>query len=196
MKTFLLMIGILLGIGGTSLYLWMKPQTDDPYFFLTPKVLDAFHPLKIPIELYKQGTTVDYVFWMTPRPKEKYFYLFPAKDLVTRITLDMENKNYKGNRLGYYEMFERDGVPEIKNKTPMFNIELYKINSDLSESIVFKETKLFDSSRSYMNSSLFYMSKNYGYGQFRLKITVLGDWPTLKHDDLTYVVKIAASALK
>lgn len=196
MKTLLLVIGILLGIGGTSLYLWMKPQTDDPYFFLTPKVVDAFQPIKIPIALYEKGAAIDYVFWMTPLPQDKYFYLFPASDLVTRITLDIENKNYAGNQIGRSKIFERDGTPEIIKQTPMFDVELYKINSDLSESIIFKERKLFNTTEKYVNSLFLTMKRDYGYGQFRVKITVLGDFPELKHDELTYVVKIAASALK
>lgn len=196
MKILLLVIGILIGIGGTSLYLWMKPQTDDPYFFLTPKVVDAFQPIKIPIALYEKGTAIDYVFWMTPLPQDKYFYLFPTSDLVTRITLEIENKKIKGRRVSPHEFFKKDYRLEVENKTPAFSIELYKINEDLSESIILNEKRLFDSHDLHSNFNLLVMKKTYGYGQFRVKITVLGDWQELKRDDLTCVVKIAATALK
>lgn len=196
MKIFLFVIGILLGIGGSSLYIWMKPKTDDPYFFLSPKVVDGIHSINIPIALYEKGSSVNSVFWMTPLPQQKYFYLFPTNDLLTRITLDTENKSVNGRKISPYEIFEQNNIPEIKNKTPMLSITLYKIHNDLSESVVFNETKLFDSSKLQRNFNLLTMKESYGHGQFRLKITVLGDWPELKHDELTYVVKISASALK
>jgi hypothetical protein len=196
MKHLLLVIGILLGVGGSSLYLWMKPQTGDPYFFLTPKSLSGSEPILIPIELYKKGASVDYVFWLTPLPQEKYFYLFPAGEPTTAISLSMEYKNIRDdNNISIYDIFRSELFPEIKDKTPLFYIELYKINNDLSESLIKKETKLF-SSELYKNFFLFYIEKKYGYGQYRFKITVLWDRPEIKRDDSEYFIEISPRVYK
>ncbi|PJG60706.1 hypothetical protein CUC53_00505 [Aeromonas cavernicola] len=191
MKKLLLVMGILLGIGGSSLYIWMKPQTDDPYFFLSPKSLRRSEPILIPIALHEKGASVDYVFWLTPLPQEKLLYLFPTSEPLTGISLEMKNSNYEGNKISFHNIFGNDSNPKIKDKTPIFNIELYKINNDLSESIIKKEIKRFDSSDAYINSFLFHLEKKQGYGQYRFKMTVLWDRPEINHDDLKFFIEIS-----
>ncbi|MEI7173075.1 hypothetical protein WCU67_14610, partial [Pectobacterium parmentieri] len=81
MKSIIFIIGVLLGMGAVWLYQWMKPPSDDPYFFLTPKatiINDEYYSINEPIKLHKKGEVVDFVFWNVPQPQPKLFYLFPV----------------------------------------------------------------------------------------------------------------------
>ncbi|MDE1496983.1 hypothetical protein KKJ25_19130 [Xenorhabdus bovienii] len=53
-KIILLVFAAFLGAGIVMLVQWMRPPTEDPYFFLNPKVTED-HPIEIPIKLYKKG---------------------------------------------------------------------------------------------------------------------------------------------
>lgn len=186
-KLLFVIIGFFLGIGGTSLYLWMQPVSEDPYSFLSPKIAEG-HPLNIPIELYKKGASIDYVFWITPIPRQKYFYFFPANLPSTYIELKIENN--KNNQYNFYlnDIFTNEGLIELQDKTPMLLMELYKINSNQTESRVKQKIHLYD--RVSANRTFMLLSVPKEYGQYRLKITVLGDWPQLQKEGLEYFIKI------
>ncbi len=70
----------------------------------------------------------------------------------------------------------------------MLLMELYKINSNQTESRVKQKIHLYD--RVFANRTFMLLSVPKEYGQYRLKITVLGDWPQLQKEGLEYFIKI------
>ncbi len=193
MKKIVLLIGILLGVAGSWLYCWMKPQTDDPYFFLSPKVMPG-KPVSTPIELYKQGATVDFTFWVTPMPKYKLLYLFPMNDPTISAWLDIKRAQYGDGDFYSYKIFTKEGLVELQPDTPLLKMALYKINPDLTETLVTEETQLYNNVQLYRNFLLLSIPRN--YGQYRLSVTVLGDWPELNKDGFDYFIKIETSVYR
>ncbi|MCL6373983.1 hypothetical protein [Pectobacterium versatile] len=195
MKKILLLIGILLGTGGTWLYLWMKPPSD-PYFFLSPKISED-HPIDIPIELYKNGDYIDFIFWKAPLTKPKLFYLFPISPPSSHIVLRIDKDKDKNiNFFKHYLFLEEGPIGDIGD-TPIFEVKIYRVNSDLSESLVFDKIHKKNNSASASGFDLVDLSGDYfTYGQYRLKVKVLGDWPELKISGLNYFITIKTYFVK
>ncbi|WP_413483858.1 hypothetical protein [Morganella psychrotolerans] len=194
MKKIVLLIGVLLGIAGSSLYFWMKPQTDDPYFFLSPKITEG-HPVSMPIELYKQGATVDFIFWVIPMPEPTLLYIFPANYPSIYAWLEVKREQYGDGDFYTRDIFTKKGLVELQPNIPLLKMTLYKINSDLTESLVTEEIQLYNSVQKHRNFLLASIP-NRDYGQYRLKVTVLGDWPELNKDGFKYFITIKTSFTK
>lgn len=78
MKNIILLIGILLGMGGIWLYQWMKPFSDDPYFFLNPKpnyIGDKAYSIEKDINLFKKVRLSISSFGI-PLSKSQSFYIY------------------------------------------------------------------------------------------------------------------------
>ena len=194
MKKIVLLIGILLGIAGSSFYFLVKPQADDPYFFLSPKITEG-DPVSMPIELYKQGATVDFLFWVTPMPEPTLLYIFPANYPSIYAWLDIKREQYDDGDFYTRKIFTKEGLVEIQPNTPLLKMALYKINSDLTEILVTEKTQLYNSVQKDRNFLLLSIP-NRDYGQYRLRVTVLGDWPELNKDGFKYFITIKTSFIK
>ncbi|MEQ1965174.1 hypothetical protein ABLB69_18915 [Xenorhabdus khoisanae] len=201
-STILLTLAALLGAGIVLLIQWMRPPTEDPYFFLNPKptTIGDYHAIETPIKLYEKGEKIELVFWNVPQPQPKLLYLFPANTPSPQIMLKIHEKD--GANLGFYvsNIFEGKGpISEIKN-APVLDMEIYKINDDMTENLVYtKKLTKFGSIYGDPSGVLFNM-KDFGhpyeYGQYRLKIEVLANWPELRIDDLSYSIYIRQHAIK
>ncbi|CDH25859.1 hypothetical protein KKJ09_11070 [Xenorhabdus bovienii] len=201
-STMLLVLAVFLGAGIVILIQWMRPPTEDPYFFLNPKptTLGGYHAIETPIELYKKGEKVELVFWKVPQPTPKLFYLLPANTPSPKIRLNIKTR--KDSNLGFYisDIFRDNGpIHDIKDK-PILDIKIYKINDDLTETIVYKKihTKITSSSGWKGNNlfSLVDFGTPYLYGQYRLTAEVLADLSALKIDNLSYSIYIEQYAIK
>ncbi|MGJ0627989.1 hypothetical protein [Xenorhabdus bovienii] len=202
-KIMLLVFAAFLGAGIVMLVQWMRPPTEDPYFFLNPKATtigDDYHSIETPIKLYKKGEKIDLVFWNVPQPTPKLLYLFPANTPSPQIMLKIKER--AGTDLGFNvsEIFRGKGpITELQNE-PVLDVKIYKINDDLAENLVYEKkfTKLIAGYGS-RDGILFYLINfgyPYKYGQYRLKIEVLAKWPELKIDDLSYSIYIRQYAIK
>lgn len=189
----LLILGIIFGMGLILLYQWVKPSSSDPYFFLSPKIEEG-HPINIPIKLYKKGDSIDVVFWKTPLPKPKLLYLFPVSPPSSHIILSIEKDQNKNISFFTSDIFSRDGPIKNIGNSPIFNVKLYKINNDLSEYLILDKIHKNDSVTSSNTFSL--ASVPTEYGQYRLEVTVLGDWPELEIDGLNYFITIKTYFVK
>ncbi|WP_275359011.1 hypothetical protein [Xenorhabdus bovienii] len=206
-KIMLLAFAAFLGAGIVMLVQWMRPPTEDPYFFLNPKVTED-HPIEIPIKLYKKGEKIDLIFWKTPLPKPKLLYLFPGNAPTPHIMLKI--KELDKSNLGFYvdEIFEGKGpIPKTKD-IPVFDIKIYKINDNLTESLLYEKIhtginfysvwngnytfSLVDFDYSYKEDHGY----SYEYGQYRLQVEVLADWPELEMDDLSYSIYLETHYIK
>lgn len=191
MKSFRLLFGIALGIGFTLLYQWMVPPKNDPYFFLNPKPLyldDKAHSIEKPIKLYQKGESFDFVFWNVPQPEPKLLYLFPVSSPSPRILLKVKNINFSGGTRAIMDVFDSNEI--ITNK-PIIDLKLYRINDDLTESLVHEET--FNKFKIYYvdedGSALFALTDQIGKsGQYRIHIDVLNDNEKLNTDELSYAI--------
>ncbi|WJM80155.1 hypothetical protein [Pectobacterium brasiliense] len=196
MKIILLFIGVLLGTGGAWLYQWMKPPSDDPYFFLSPKIAEG-HPIDIPIKLYKKDESIDFTFWKTPLPKPKLFYLFPISSPSSHIVLRIDKDKDKKIDFFRSDIFSDKGPIKNIGDTSLFEVKIYRINKDLSESLVFDK---IHKKNNTMPASAFYLVDLSGdyftYGQYRLKVKILGDWPELKISGLNYFITIKTYFVK
>ncbi|SFU91275.1 hypothetical protein [Xenorhabdus koppenhoeferi] len=201
-KTMLLVLAAFFGAGIVMLIQWMRPPTEDPYFFLNPKptTVGGYHSVETPIKLYKKGEKVDLVFWKVPQPKPKLLYLIPANTPSPKISLNIKKR--EGSNLGFYvsDIFRGSGpIHDLKGK-PIFDIKIYKINDDLTESKVYEKThKKVNSSSGWSGNNLFGLvdfGSPYQYGQYRLTVEVLADLSELKMDDLTYSIYIEQSSIK
>ncbi|MDC9597248.1 hypothetical protein [Xenorhabdus anantnagensis] len=201
-STILLSLAAFLGAGIVLLIQWMRPPTDDPYFFLNPKptTFGGYHAIETPIELYKKGEKVELVFWKVPQPKPKLLYLFPANTPSPQIMLKINERD--GANLGFYvsNIFEGKGpIPKLTGE-PVLDVKIYKINENLTEMLVYEKefTKLI-AGYGGMDGVLFDIidfGHSYNYGQYRLVIEVLANWPELKMDDLSYSIYIRQHAIK
>ncbi|MEQ1962268.1 hypothetical protein ABLB69_03645 [Xenorhabdus khoisanae] len=201
-KTMLLALAAVFGAGIVMLIQWMRPPTEDPYFFLNPRptTIGDYYSIETPIKLYKKGEKIDLVFWKVPQPTPKLLYLFPANTPSPKIRLNIKDR--KESNLGFYvsDIFRGKGpIPELKGE-PILDVKIYKINDDLTESIVYEKihTKITPSSGWEGNNlfGLVELGYPYKYGQYRLKIEVLADWPELEMDDLSYSIYIRQHAIK
>ncbi|MGJ0622785.1 hypothetical protein [Xenorhabdus bovienii] len=198
-KIILLVSAAFLGAGIVMLVQWMRPPTEDPYFFLTPKPTTG-HPIEVPIKLYKKGEKIELVFWDVPQPRPKLFYLFPANTPYPHIMLNIKEK--KNSNMGFYVsgIFKGEGpIPKLKDE-PVLDIKIYKINDNLTENLIYDKTheKIIQNSGRGNNSlfGLVELGYPYKYGQYRLKIEVLADWPELEMDNLSYSIYIRQHSIK
>ena len=186
MKQMKFLIAILLGLAGTLTYQWFKPPFGNPYFFLSPKITVA-EPIDIPIKLYKKNEEVNFLFWNTPLPEERFLLITelqsPSSHIVLKVT---EEKNIHAN-FHLSDLFYNDGPLGDIQDSPIFNVELYKINADLTNQLI--EQTIINKKKLGGVYSLMPLD-NLPYGQYRIKVKVLGDWPELKIDGLNYFVSI------
>ncbi|KFF69056.1 hypothetical protein IW01_13060 [Pectobacterium brasiliense] len=194
MKIILLFIGILLGTGGAWLYQWMKPSSDDPYFFLNPKpnyIGDKTYSIEKDINLFKKGEAFDFIFWDTPQQKPKLLYLFPLSSPSPHILLKVKNEDFTNGSNSIIDTFK-------ENINPIINFELYKIKNDLTEELI--ERKIMRNFEFYTidNGNLFFYITDQikQYGQYRIHIDVLSDDGKLKGDYLTYSIYIEQKFVK
>lgn len=190
MKSFRLLFGIALGVGFTLLYQWMVPQKNDPYFFLNPKPLyldDKTHSIEKPIKLHPKGESFDFVFWSVPQPDPKLLYLFPASSPSPQILLKVKNISFNGDLGEIRKIFETNEF--IKNE-PVISFKLYRINDDLTETLVHERT--INTFRTYFvrDGAVFLELSDQmrEYGQYRIHIDVLNDNEKLNTDELSYSV--------
>ncbi|WP_409310327.1 hypothetical protein [Pectobacterium sp. B1J-3] len=115
------------------------PFSDTPYFFLSPKIVFD-EPIDIPIKLYEKGDEVNFVFWNAPLSKGRMFFIGQLDSPSPSVSLKI--KEEKGFNFDFYlsDIFS-DGLIKDKNDSPAIEIELYKINHDLTESLVSKKIK-------------------------------------------------------
>ncbi|MDE9434290.1 hypothetical protein [Xenorhabdus bovienii] len=202
-KIMLLAFAAFLGAGIVMLVQWMRPPTEDPYFFLNPKATtigDDYHSIETPIKLYKKGEKIDLVFWKVPQPTPKLLYLIPANTPSPQIMLNIKKR--KESNLGFYvsDIFRGKGpMPDLKDE-PILDIKIYKINDDLTESLVYdklhKEITLYSGGWGDNLFNLVNLGHSYKYGQYRLQVEVLANLPELKIDDLSYFIYIRQHAIK
>ncbi|ACX85910.1 hypothetical protein Pecwa_0041 [Pectobacterium parmentieri WPP163] len=204
MKKILLLIGILLGIGLTLSYQWVNPPFNNPYFFLSPKI-STDTPINIPIKLYEKGDEIDFTFWKTPLPLSRFFLITPLESPSSHIVLKI--KSTENLSVGFYtsDIFIGGGPIKDIEESPIFNVELYKINNDLTEKLILKKVHR---QKYYIDKESQRLSRSpadaFGlvdlssepYGQYRLKVKVLGDWPELKIDNLHYFITIETYFVK
>lgn len=182
---------MVLGIGLTLLYQWMVPPKHDPYFFLNPKPLyldDKTHSIEKPIKLYQKGESFDFVFWKVPQPNPKLLYLFPVSSPSPRILLKVKNINFSGGTLAIREVFNTN---KIINNKPIIDLKLYRINDDLTESLVHEQTinKLKSDYIGDDGSVFFPLTDQIGKsGQYRIHIDVLNDNEKLNTNELSYSI--------
>lgn len=188
MGKILFILGLLIGGGGAFLYQWCKPDTYDPYFFLSPKIAEG-HPINVPIKLYEKGDTVNFTFWKTPLPEVKLFYLLPASTPSSHIILNINEDRNKEIDFSHVEIFNGKGPIKDKGNYQIFKARLYKINSDTTESLVLDKII-----RRKDEFSIAQVPDE--YGQYRLEVNVLGDWPELKIDGLDYFITIETYFIK
>ncbi|MCL6352941.1 hypothetical protein [Pectobacterium polaris] len=194
MKKTLLLIGVLLGMGGAWLYQWMKPPSDDPYFFLNPKpnyIGDKTYSIEKDINLFKKGDTFDFIFWDTPQQKSKILYLFPAPSPSPHILLKIKNEDLKNGTNSIIDKLK-------KSKNPIINFELYKIKNDLTEELIERKTMINFDFYTIENGSLFFYITDQikQYGQYRIHIDMLNDDNELNKNNLTYSIYIEQRFLK
>lgn len=190
MKTVRLLFGIVLGIGLTLLYQWMVPPKVDPYYFLSPKPLyldDKVHSIEKPIKLYQKGESFDFAFWSVPQPEPKLLYLFPASYPSPQILLKVKNINFSGGTSAIIDKFEAN---KIINNIPIIDFKLYRINNDLTETLVHERNINKLEMYHVRDGSVFFglsdqMSE---YGQYRIHIDVLNDNEKLNTDELSYSI--------
>ncbi|KHS78392.1 DUF5625 family protein [Pectobacterium carotovorum] len=199
MKAILLLIGILLGMGGTWLYQWMKPPSDDPYFFLEPKptiINDEYYSIEKPIKLHKKGEVVDFVFWNVPQPQPKLLYLFPVNTPSPEISILLKYNESKKYREVVGTFFKRND--SIRNNSQFLMVSIYKINNDLTESIIFEKkiTSLKISSGSKSGLSFDIKDLGHEYGQYRAVFEVLSDNDEINHDELRFYVHVIQYGIK
>ncbi|KHT15237.1 DUF5625 family protein [Pectobacterium carotovorum] len=199
MKAILLLIGILLGMGGTWLYQWMKPPSDDPYFFLEPKptiINDEYYSIEKPIKLHKKGEVVDFVFWNVPQPQPKLLYLFPVNTPSPEISILLKYNESKKYREVVGTFFKRND--SIRNNSQFLMVSIYKINNDLTESIIFEKkiTSLKMSSGSKSGLSFDIKDLGHEYGQYRAVFEVLSDNDEINHDELRFYVHVIQYGIK
>ncbi|MGJ0638641.1 hypothetical protein [Xenorhabdus bovienii] len=202
-KIMLLVFAACLGAGIVMLVQWIRPPTEDPYFFLNPKATtigDDYHSIETPIKLYKKGEKIDLVFWNVPQPTPKLLYLFPANTPSPQIMLKINERD--GANLGFYvnNIFKGEGpIPKLKGD-PVLDVKIYKINDNLEEELVYEKkfTKIIGSygSREGILFTLVEFGYPYKYGQYRLQVEVLANWPELKMDDLNYSLYIRQYSIK
>ncbi|MDY4333627.1 DUF5625 family protein [Pectobacterium brasiliense] len=199
MKTILLLIGILLGTGGAWLYQWMKPSSDDPYFFLNPKptiINDEYYSIEKPIKLHKKGEVVNFVFWNVPQPQPKLFYLFPVNTPSPDISILLKYNESKKYSKMVDILFEKNH--SIGNNSKFLMVSIYKINNDLTESIVFEKTitSLKISSGSKSGLSFDIKDLGYEYGQYRAVFEVLSDTNEINNDAFRFYINVRQYGIK
>ncbi|OBU11865.1 hypothetical protein [Morganella psychrotolerans] len=190
MKKIKFLLSVLLGIGGTLAYQWVYPPFGNPYYFLSPKITIG-EPIDIPIKLYEKGYEVDFVFWNTPLPAGRMFFITPLQSPSPHVILKLsKNKDVTDTDIFYpSDLFAKNGILGDINDEPIFNVELYRINSDLTESMISSRI-ITKNSPGGVDSLSPLTSNKSDYGQYRIKVKVMGDWPQLKIDGLSYFVSI------
>jgi len=183
----LFIIGLFVGGCGVFLYQWVKPVTHDPYSFLSPKIAEG-HPINVPIKLYKKGDSINFTFWKTPLPEPKLLYLFPTNPPSSHIILNIDEDINKKINFSKFEIFNGKGPIKKIGNSPIFKVRLYKINNDMTERLVLDKTHKNNSARRSDAFSIAPIPPE--YGQYRLEVTVLGDWPELEIDGLNYLLTI------
>lgn len=192
-KMILFIIGLFVGGCGVFLYLWVKPVTNDPYSFLSPKISEG-HPINVPIKLYKKGDSINFTFWKTPLPEPKLLYLFPISPPSSHIVLNIDENPKKNINFSKFEIFNGEGPIKKIGNSPIFKVKLYKINNDMTEHLILDKIHKNNSIRRADAFSIAPVPPE--YGQYRLEITVLGDWPELEIDGLNYFITIKTYFVK
>ncbi|PHM22672.1 hypothetical protein [Xenorhabdus ehlersii] len=201
-KTMLLTLAAFLGAGIVMLIQWMRPPTEDPYFFLNPKptTIGDYHSIEIPIKLYEKGEKVEMVFWNVPQPTPKLLYLFPANTPSPQIMLNIKKR--KESDLGFYisDIFKVKGSISENKNNPIFNIKIYKINDNLTEDLIYEKNHsnitLYSGGWGDNLFNLVDFYHDYKYGQYRLQVEVLANLPEFKIDELDYFIYIRQYAIK
>lgn len=197
----LLLIGILLGIGFVLLYQWMRPSTNDPYFFLTPKpgvIGERYYTIEKPIKLYQKGEIVDFVFWNVPQPTPKLLYLLPANALSPQVMLKIQKKDGTDPTLYSPRLFEQESPISEIGKSAFLNVKINKINEDLTESLIYeKAITTLDDVYGTQQGILFNIKDlGYDYGQYRIIVSVLKNIAALNNEDLIYSIYVRQHAIK
>ncbi|WP_209439288.1 hypothetical protein, partial [Intestinirhabdus alba] len=175
---------------------WMKPPADDPYFFLTPKITQG-RSVSTPVELYKKGATVDFTFWLTPLPTSKLLYLFPVSPPSTHIVLNIKKSEEANINFFPTEIFSKEGPVNNLHDTSLLTFEIYRINDNLTETLIFKKNHLIDKVTPAKTLLLTSLNHDlFGFGHYRLKAEVTGDRPELKIEGLSYFITIETYAIK
>jgi len=143
----------------------------------------------VPIKLYEKGDTVNFTFWKTPLPEVKLFYLFPFSPPSSHIVLNIEKNRDKELDFYPYEIFDDKGPIKDKGNYKIFKIRLYKINNDTTERLALDRII-----RRKDEFSIAPIPDE--YGQYRLEVTVLGDWPELEIDGLDYFITVRTYVVK
>ncbi|MBC8949434.1 hypothetical protein [Xenorhabdus sp. TS4] len=201
-KTMLLTLAAFLGAGIVMLIQWMRPPTEDPYFFLNPKptTIGDYHSIETPIKLYEKGEKVEMVFWNVPQPTPKLLYLFPANTPSPQIMLNIKKR--KESDLGFYisDIFKVKGSISENKNNPIFNIKIYKINDNLTEDLIYEKNHsnitLYSGGWGDNLFNLVDFYHDYKYGQYRLQVEVLANLPEFKIDELDYFIYIRQYAIK
>jgi len=159
----------------------------DPYYFLNPKIL-AEHPIEIPFEnIDKKGGEVSTYFWKVPQPKPTWFGFIPVGSWNNRIMIKIRGAKKHQTTYSMSDYFEEHNP----NKEPMFLVEIFKINDDLTKESVFKKT-LTSLSRNYglgdgdEHWQMMYgieQINNYEFGQYQIIVKSLLETPELKDNN-------------
>ena len=174
-------------------------EAEDPYFFLTPQMkYDA--PVEIPFDdIDKKGASIRATFWKIPQPEPTWFGIIPVGSLSDEVMIKMRGPKYfyKNKRTG--EHFN-DNNPQ---KEPMFLVELFKINADLTKTQVFNKTYTslspsfgYGDGEEHWQRLFFIIDVGYGYdyGQYEVVVTTLLEMPELKDQgNLQFFLSIASN---
>ncbi|MEG0279230.1 MAG: hypothetical protein RR510_08115 [Morganella sp. (in: enterobacteria)] len=188
MKKIKFLFSVLLGIGGTLAYQWVYPPFGNPYYFLSPKITIG-EPIDIPIKLYEKGYEVDFVFWNTPLPEGRMFFITPLQSPSPHIVLKVKKDEKFPDSIYPSQLFYNGNVHGDITEYPIFKVDLYKINDDLTESMISSEI-ITNTSPGGLRSISSLSNIKYTYGQYRVKVKVMGDFPKSKIDGLSYFVSI------
>lgn len=206
MRMAMLLFGVLLGMGGILLYQWVKPPSEDPYFFLSPKptiINDEFNAIEKPIKLYQKGESVAFIFWKVPQPMPKLLYLIPTNLPFPEIMLVMKGNGttgeYKKANILTQWNDDRGTWEGIKSKDdrPFLKVTIKKIEDDLSEKVIFSKDIsrliLYHILDEGMGFTLYTLHEN--YGQYKITVTVIQSIPELSKN-LDYSIYIRQRSIK
>jgi len=159
----------------------------DPYYFLNPKML-AEHPIEIPFEnIDKKGGEVSTYFWKVPQPRPTWFGFIPVGFWSNKVMIKIKVPKTYQTKHPITDHFKKNNP----TKSPMFLVEIFKINDDLTKKSILKKT-LTSISQDYMRDNgenswnmLYGIEEinGYEYGQYFISIKTLLDLPELKDND-------------
>ena len=172
-------------------------EAEDPYFFLTPQMkYDA--PVEIPFDdIDKKGASIRATFWKIPQPEPTWFGIIPVGSLSDEVMIKMRGKiGYRTSNHGHFNV-------NNPQKEPMFLVELFKINADLTKTEVFNKTYTSPvpsfgrgDGEEHWQRLFFIIDVGYGYdyGQYEVVVTTLLEMPELKDQgNLQFFLSIASN---